>query len=74
MKIKTILHKCFLWTVASMSILMLSGCFPGFNSRDEVMAYLKKKYPDQHIVLSSKYTTKRCLLDDWRIWSFTLSG
>ena len=57
-----------------MSILMLGGCFPGFNSRDEVMAYLKKKYPDQHIVLSSEYTTKRSLLDDWRIWSFTLSG
>ncbi|WP_315171627.1 hypothetical protein [Alloprevotella tannerae] len=74
MTIKIFLHKILLWAVVVLGICLLSGCFPGFNSRDEVMAYLKKKYPDQHIVLSSKYTTKRSLVRDWRIWSFTLSG
>lgn len=74
MKIRKILRKCFLWAVAVLGICLLSGCFPGFNSRDEVMAYLKKKYPGRQIVLSQKYKTRRGLMEDWRIWSFTLSG
>lgn len=74
MKIKTILRKCFLWAVASMSILMLSGCFPSFNTNEEVMSYLKKKFPDQQIVLSPEYDTHRSLNENWRTWSFRLSG
>ena len=74
MKIRTILRKCFLWAVASMGILMLSGCFPSFNTNEEVMSYLKKKFPGQQIVLSPEYDTHRSLNENWRTWSFRLSG
>ncbi len=74
MKIKTVLRKSPLYAVASFGMLLLSSCFPSFNSAEEVMEYLKKKFPDHDIVLSSEYKTSRGLWEDWRIWSFTLSG
>ena len=74
MKIKTVLRKSPLYAVASFGMLLLSSCFPSFNSAEEVMEYLKKEFPNHDIVLSSEYKTSRGLWEDWRIWSFTLSG
>lgn len=74
MKTKNVLRKFPLCAVASFGMLLLSSCFPSFNSAEEVMEYLKKKFPDHDIVLSSEYKTSRGLWEDWRIWSFTLSG
>ena len=54
--------------------LVVSSCFPSFKSEDEVMDYLKEKFPNQDIVLSSSRTTKRGWTNDIRIWTFTLSG
>lgn len=73
MKTKTVLHRIPLYVLVGLVLLMLDSCFPSFKSSGEVMAYLKKNYPGQRIVLSDKYETSRGLSNDIRIWTFTLS-
>ena len=74
METKTVLHRPPLYVLVSLAIFMLDSCFTGFNSSEEVMAYLEKIYPGQRIVLSDKYETNRGLSNDIRIWTFTLSN
>ena len=52
METKTVLHRLPLYVLVSLAIFMLDSCFTGFNSSEEVMAYLEKNYPGQRIVLS----------------------
>lgn len=74
MNIKKTITQSPLFMLMLLLALMVSSCFPSFNTEDEVMEYLKKKFPDQNIVLSSSRTTKRGWISDIRIWTFTLSG
>ena len=73
MKTKTVLRRIPLYVLVGLVLFMLDSCFPSFKSSGEVMAYLKKNYPGQRIVLSDKYETSRGLSNDIRIWTFTLS-
>lgn len=74
MNIKKTITQSPLFMLMLLLALVVSSCFPSFNSEDEVMDYLKKNFPNQDIVLSSSRTTKRGLTNDIRIWTFTLSG
>ena len=66
METKTVLHRLPLYVLVSLAIFMLDSCFTGFNSSEEVMAYLEKNYPGQRIVLSDKYETSSWLVKRYK--------
>ncbi|SFG42067.1 hypothetical protein [Prevotella sp. KH2C16] len=71
---KTFLHGLLLWSAVALALLVLADCVLRFDTREEVLEYLKKEFPGQKITLQPKYKTRRGWTEDWRVWTFTLSG
>lgn len=54
--------------------MLMSSCGLRFNNEEEVMTYLKERFPGRQVTLLPGCTTNRGWPEDCRIWNFTLSG
>ena len=74
MYMKTFLHELLLWGAVILGMLVLGGCVLRFDKEEDILAYLKEKFPGQRITLQPGHKTSRGWTEDWRVWTFTLSG